>query len=102
QLNVIDDEEQTVTREPFYVTIDAPPEPQITGPEVVGLGDFPMELDGSSSLDPDSACPTNLASCYDTAPGFAISNVTNAIVDHQWSMEDLTPERHRHSLTGPV
>lgn len=85
----------------FTVLVDAPPEPAITGPDVIGSFDFPLILDGSSSLDPDSPCPDQPDRCHDTLDGQPVT-ISPGIVGYTWSLVDVPFEWWEEFPTGKV
>jgi hypothetical protein len=65
--------------------------PIISGdPPNIGSNSFPLTLDASGSIDPDSPCPTDPNHCHETATPPAI--VSPGIVAYVWSLIDVSPE----------
>ena len=85
----------------FTVLVDAPSEVEITGPETIGSLSFPLVLDGSDSLDPDSPCPEQADRCHDTLEGDPVT-VSPGIVDYTWTLIDVPFELWGEYPTGVV
>ena len=63
-------------------------------PPSISTGSFPLTLDASGSVDPDSPCPTDPNHCHDTAMGPAV--VSPGIVAYLWRLIDVSPELEAH------
>ena len=95
ELTATDNEGASVTQD-YTVLVDAPPEADIqvssatatpgADPPVVGIGDFPLVLDASGSVDPDSPCPSDPDRCHDTAGQPVV--ISPGISGYQWSLVD--------------
>jgi hypothetical protein len=72
------------------VLVDGLPKAAITGPSTIGSLSFPLVLDGSSSVDPDSPCPGQANRCHDT-DGRPVT-VSPDIVGYTWSLIDVPGE----------
>src|SRR5262249_48222172 len=67
------------------VLIDAPPVASINAPDLINEKNFPLVLDGSSSLDPDSPCPDAANQCHLT-DGSPVTGVSKGVVSYAWSV----------------
>ena len=76
----------------YTVLVDGPAEADISGPDTIGSLSFPLVLDGSGSLDPDSPCPGEADRCHDTLDGRPVAGISPGINWYYsgWSLIDVS------------
>lgn len=100
ELFVTDNEGETVS-EQFTILVDGWPRVEINGPEVIGLAAFPLELDGSNSVDPDSPCPEDPNNCHQTLDP-PVKDISPGISRFTWYLIDFPSEYFGEYSAGRV
>lgn len=87
--------------EEIAVHVDAPPLAEIDGPTLIGSAAFPLVLDSSDSVDPESPCPALPHRCHDTLDGRPVA-VPDDPLQLTWSLVDMPVELAGSYTLGAV
>lgn len=86
----------------YAIIVDAPPTADIQGPLQAQTKDFPIELKGDGSQDPDSPCVGTSHRCHKRLDGKPAQQISAGIISYAWSVLDVPPDHWGEYLPGPV
>jgi hypothetical protein len=95
-----DNADNSTVHDDYPVLVDAPPVADVTGPAYINAVKFPLVLDSSGSIDPDSPCPDEINQCHVTVRPPVV--VSGGIKKWSWSVVEVPPNLLGRYAPGPV